>query len=841
MERALDFEVRRPQSLAEAAALLATLPGARALAGGTDLVPNLRRGIERPPVLVDLCAVQDFDAIAVDVDGAMVLGAGVTLARIAADARIGAAYPVLAQAARAVAGPGHRNAATLGGNLCVDTRCVFYNQSEWWRSANGYCLKRGGEVCHVAPQGKRCHAAFCGDVAPALLALDPSIEIVAGHGARRTALAELYRDDGALHLTLARGEVVARVLVPNASGALASGYRKARVRGAMDFPLAGVAMALAVADGGLARLRVALTGTNVRPLLLEGTDALLGRPVDDETLTLLGKLVGKQVSPMRTTVTQANYRRQVATALARRLLRELFDAYPGAALRPRSTEPAATLAAEPASPTLATAKNAAAVLLGTGDSGRTALICANQRLSYAQLRDQVARAASALRRHGIGRGDRVAVRLPDGIAWVSAMLGAMWAGGVAVGVNPRIADDEWRSILGDADFRCIIAQAHVDTPAAYRDREILEDAWLREVAAAAPMLPEAMDAAAPALWTHSSGTSGRSKAVIHPHRFADRIEVVGAETLGITAADTLYASSKLFFAYPQANALYTGLKLGATVVLDAGWPTASSVAATIAAQRPTVLFSVPSLYRNLLKEGHARGLAGNGLRVSVSAGEALSDSLRDEWRRQTGLTLVDGFGASETLILVLVDRGDGAGAVPPPGVSIEALRSGDDAAPTRIRIRAPSLAIGYWQRPGDDAVSFVDGAFCPADLFERQGDGAWRFAGREDSLVKIHGRWIDLLDLEERLASAAAGIVEAAAVSVQDADGVDAVAFFYVTATSAGATAAPADIAAALAAFAQTLAPFQRPRFLHAVAALPRTATGKLIRRQLRELHRSFT
>lgn len=316
------FDLRRPGTVGEAASLLAATPDARLLAGGTDLLPNLRRGIERPLVLVDLGRVQGLDGIALDAEG-LVLGAGVTLARLAAHPGVREHAAALAQAAAAVAGPAHRSAATVGGNLCLDTRCVYYNQSAWWRQANGYCLKRGGDTCHVAPQGQRCHAAFSGDLAPALLALEAQVELVSSRGPRRLPLGELYREDGAAPLTLARDELLTRVLVPPSALAWTSGYRKARVRGAIDFPLAGVACALARREGVLTALRVALTGTNARPFLLEGTEALLERPVDAESLAALSKLVQKQVSPMRTTVTQSHYRRQAAAVLAQRLVRAL--------------------------------------------------------------------------------------------------------------------------------------------------------------------------------------------------------------------------------------------------------------------------------------------------------------------------------------------------------------------------------------------------------------------------------------------------------------------------------------------------------------------------------------
>jgi 4-hydroxybenzoyl-CoA reductase subunit beta len=318
------FELRRATSVAEAAAWLAA-PSARVIAGGTDLVPNLRRGLEQPATLVDVSGIAGFDAIALD-STPRVIGAGLTVARLASDVRIAKEYPALAQAAAEVAAPAHRNAGTVGGNLCLDTRCVFYNQSAWWRAANGYCLKRGGDTCHVAPQGKRCHAAFSGDMAPALIVLGADVDIVSARGARRLPLAALYRDDGAAHLTLAKDEFVVAIRVPPAPAGSASAYRKARVRGSFDFPLAGVAMALTLDGTRIASLKVALTGTNSHPLALAGTETLVGRAVDEATASALGKLVAKQVSPMRTTAMASNYRRQVASVLAQRLLRDLGGA-----------------------------------------------------------------------------------------------------------------------------------------------------------------------------------------------------------------------------------------------------------------------------------------------------------------------------------------------------------------------------------------------------------------------------------------------------------------------------------------------------------------------------------
>ena len=491
--------------------------------------------------------------------------------------------------------------------------------------------------------------------------------------------------------------------------------------------------------------------------------------------------------------------------------------------------------------TPATTMNAAATVLSGHADDRVALVCGGTQLTRGALRDRVARAASAWRARGVNRGDRVAIKLPDGIDWVVAYFGVIWAGGVAVGVNPRVPAIEWRAILDAAGFRYILAEDGEDTPAPWNAEIVLLDTWRAALDAAAPCAPEPMQPEDPALWVHSSGTSGRPKAVVHPQRIACEIERIGRERLGLTGDDRIYASSKLFFSYPLANCIFTGLKLGAAVILDPSWPTAQGVVATVLARRANVLFSVPSLYRNLLKEGLAATLAQSGVRLCVSAGEALPSSLRDAWKRVTGMTIVNGFGASETLVLVLVDRDDGQGFRASPGVDVVALADGAAAVPQsaavaagpqRILVRGSTIALGYWNRPDAQSEHFVDGGFAPSDLFERAGDGAWRFAGREDSLVKVRGRWVDLIELEQHIALACQGMAEAACVTVPDDDGVDAVALFFVAQADA-----PAFDAGALREHADRLPPYQRPQWLHQVESLPRTATGKLLRRRLRDLH----
>ena len=322
MERLPVFDLERTASLARAIEVLAANPSARPIAGGTDLVPNLRHGLDTPAVLVDVSCLDGADVLDVYAAGARI-GAGVTLERLASDPRVAASLPAVAQAAASIAAPGHRSVGTVGGNLCVDTRCVWYNQSEWWRRSNGYCLKRGGEVCHVAPQGNRCHAAFSGDLAPALIACGASVEIAGPRGTRTIALEDLYRDDGRAYLALEPAELLVAVVVPAQPRGARSAYRKARMRGAIDFPLAGVAVRLALRAGAVEHLDIAVTGAASRPFRLEGSAAWRGRPVDDALAGEVGKAVQKQCSPMRTTLASAHWRRQVAAVHAQRLLREL--------------------------------------------------------------------------------------------------------------------------------------------------------------------------------------------------------------------------------------------------------------------------------------------------------------------------------------------------------------------------------------------------------------------------------------------------------------------------------------------------------------------------------------
>jgi len=316
-----EFELQQPTTVAEAATLAAA-ENARYVAGGTDLMPNMRRGLVEPAALIDLSAIDEMRCVE-PTDRGVRIGAGVTLAQLLDDPLIARDYSLVAYAAEMIAGATHRRTATVGGNLCLDTRCQFYNQSEWWRRSNNYCLKYRGEICHVAPQGNTCRAAYSGDLAPAMLVHGAKVELVSAKGSRVIDLQEMYQEDGANYLLLEPGELLVAVILEKLEG-YQTRYRKVRVRGGVDFPLAGVAVGAKIAEGEWVDVRIALTGTNSRPLLIEGTDKAVAGAADQASVEALVKLVRAQSKPMRSTFTPGSYRNKVVANVARRLLTELL-------------------------------------------------------------------------------------------------------------------------------------------------------------------------------------------------------------------------------------------------------------------------------------------------------------------------------------------------------------------------------------------------------------------------------------------------------------------------------------------------------------------------------------
>ncbi len=292
------------------------------VAGGTDLFPNMKRRQFTPDVLISLQRVEG--ATALGANGALHLGAGVTLATLASHPAVVERWTALAQSAFAVSTPQLRNAGTVGGNLCLDTRCNWYDQSLFWRSAEGFCMKTHPEVvCRVAPSSPRCLAVASADTVPALLALGATVRIEGAGGARDVAVADLYREDGIRFLGIGRDEVLAAVTVPDAGG-WTSTYQKLRDRGSFDFPIVGIAAAVRFDGGVVAEARVAITAVSSRAtLVVAAAAALVGSRLDDAAIGAAADAVHKAARPMDNTAGTISQRKRTARVFAERALASL--------------------------------------------------------------------------------------------------------------------------------------------------------------------------------------------------------------------------------------------------------------------------------------------------------------------------------------------------------------------------------------------------------------------------------------------------------------------------------------------------------------------------------------
>jgi len=326
------FRVARPKSVEEAVRLLAHHgPEAMVVAGGTDVVPNLQMRLFSPRVLVDLKPLRALSGIAYSPSDGLRIGALTTLSHLLGAPIIREKFSVLASAVATIAGPLQRNMGTLGGNLCLETRCRWYNQSHMWRKALGGCLKKDGDICHVAPGGKFCWAAWSGDSAPALLALDAELEITGPSGSHRVPLAGFYKKDGKDRIHLAHGEIVTAVHVPARMANRRGVYHKLRVRDSIDYPLAGVAVTMNVDAAGICRdARIALTGVNPAPLLVrQAAESLEGQKPSAEIIEQVAHAAIQTAKPLTTSASTPVYRRDMVKLFTRRALEEAWGASNG--------------------------------------------------------------------------------------------------------------------------------------------------------------------------------------------------------------------------------------------------------------------------------------------------------------------------------------------------------------------------------------------------------------------------------------------------------------------------------------------------------------------------------
>jgi benzoate-CoA ligase family protein len=493
--------------------------------------------------------------------------------------------------------------------------------------------------------------------------------------------------------------------------------------------------------------------------------------------------------------------------------------------------------------------------------GRTqALVYRDTAYTYDDLEAMVNRVGHALLRTGIDRGDRVLLLLKDSPDFVTCYLAAIKVGGVAVALNTRCAPKDLRFALDDTGCRVIVidfefldiyiqAVAGREGPApllVVRGANAAAPAPAITLAAfrggqpdrlvSTPMSPDDM-----AFWIYTSGTTGAPKAAVHRHSDVLLGDRHIGEILGVKPGDKLYSSSKLFFAFALGHCLLGGLRVGATLILHDGWPDSATVAETVAHYRPDFVFSVPTVYRNLLRDGCAETGAFESVRCFVSAGEKLPANLFERWRAATGKPILEGIGATETIFLTIANTPAayraGSTGRPQPGVGIRLLDEHDEPInePGRsglLWVRIGSLCSGYWNQPEKTSASFCDGWHRTGDAFSFDADGWWYHLGRGDDLLKISGQWVSPMEIED-CALGTPGVIDAAVVGVPNTDGLVRLAMFVVPADS--------DARDGLALRLQDriklqLSIYKCPRNITFVDEIPRTATGKVQRFRLREL-----
>lgn len=316
------FKLLRPRTVDEAIGYLDKhANNIRVLAGGTDLIPSMRQKLFEPEFVLDIRHISELRGIRERQGSGVEIGALTPLSEIEHAEPLRRRYPVLAEAAATVASPVIRNMGTLGGNICLDTRCLWYNQSLTWRKACGFCIKKDGDLCHVAPGGTKCWAAFSGDTPPALLCLNAEIEIVGPSGARRLPLRDFYTGLGDTYRKLQPSELVTRVFLPESTADYRGVYRKLRVRGSIDYPLAGVAVVLKRSNGHIADARVALTAVNPAPMLVKGaTEAMSGKAIDEALAESIGDLAARTAKPLTTSALTPEYRREMIRVFTKRAI-----------------------------------------------------------------------------------------------------------------------------------------------------------------------------------------------------------------------------------------------------------------------------------------------------------------------------------------------------------------------------------------------------------------------------------------------------------------------------------------------------------------------------------------
>ena len=483
---------------------------------------------------------------------------------------------------------------------------------------------------------------------------------------------------------------------------------------------------------------------------------------------------------------------------------------------------------------------------GRGD--RVAIVTDDGTLTYAELDVAVRRFASALKRAGVGRDERVALVLPDGPLFATAFWGTIAAGAVAVPVSTLLKAHDYRAIVSDCGARVVVADPQILPAAELADLEV--DVWPPDDArarlhAAPPLATYASTHRDGfAFFLYSSGTTGEPKGVVHlQHDMWICCETYGKHVLGILPEDRCFSVAKLFFAYGLGNAQYFPFHVGATAVLFAGRPTPDAVFEQVKRHAPTLFFGVPTAYANMLAAMDRPESAASfaSVRACASAGESLPGPIFEKWRARTGLEILDGIGSTEICHIFLSNRPGaarpGSTGVAVPGYDLRLVdETGSDAPRGELGdllVRGDSTAALYWNKHEQTKHTMRGDWIRTGDRYWQDEDGYFFHAGRSDDMIKAGGIWVSPVEVEGVLV-AHSSVLECAVVGTADTDGL-VKPHAFVTLHAHVTEVARASLEAELKAFAkERLAPYKAPRWVTFVSELPKTATGKIQRFLLR-------
>ena len=313
------FEYLEPESIKEASSILMNEPRARILAGGTDLLVNMKHRVEAPPIIVNIKRIPGLDYIRQD-NGSIRIGALTALKKVYRDPLIVEKLPALASAASHVGSYHHQSMGTIGGNICQQNRCKYFNQSQWWRSSRPTCFKAGGEICHVVNTKEVCYSNYCGDVAPALLVMNATAILEGEGGSREISLEGLFSGDGKSPLGLKEGEILTGIAIPSESLDVYSTYMKFSNRESIDFPIVGTALWASLERR---EYRVSFTAVDRRPLRAKKVEDLLkGKDIDEEMVEETYGLAAKEATPVDNSTYSPSYKRRLMGLLLRYNMKE---------------------------------------------------------------------------------------------------------------------------------------------------------------------------------------------------------------------------------------------------------------------------------------------------------------------------------------------------------------------------------------------------------------------------------------------------------------------------------------------------------------------------------------